>query len=110
MRERGARTKRPPIALGLLTWLRTTHRAAQRGRAARASSRRERESATAFESRRRRAAQPLQREDHRPGQRERNRDDEEEEAGGERRIGADVQLPEEADEERLADSQPVDRE
>src|SRR6266536_6321079 len=79
-------------------------------RPARASSRRERELATSFEARGRRAAEPLEREDHGAGKRERDRDDEEQEAGRERRVGADVQLAEEADEERLAHGEAVDRE
>src|SRR5581483_11882153 len=58
----------------------------------------------------RRPSQPLDGQDHRARQRERDRDDEEQEARREGWIGADVQLAEEADEEGLADGEPVDRE
>src|SRR5207244_4325010 len=50
------------------------------------------------------------REDRCARQGERNRDDEEEEPGREGSVRADVKLAEEADEERLADGEPVDRE
>src|SRR5580765_3687888 len=48
-------------------------------------------------------AEHLLPEDHgEPGQREQNRHHEEEKAAGERRVGAHSEVPEEADEERLA--------
>src|SRR5437763_4578349 len=54
-------------------------------------------------------AQVLPREDAEPGQRDADDDDEVEEAGRERGVGVDAQVAEEADEERFADGDPVQR-
>src|SRR5712691_8344760 len=109
MGECEARTQGAPIG-ALSGRLRTTHRADQRGQAARASSREELVLATVVETRPRRPAQSLPCEDRRTRQGERDRDDEEEEAGRECRVGSDMELAEEADEESLADCEPVDGE
>ena len=45
-----------------------------------------------------------------PGQREQERHQEEDQPGRERGVGVDPEAPEEADEERLADAEAVDRE
>src|SRR5215510_855993 len=55
-------------------------------------------------------AHPLPGEDRRTGGGEQEREHEEEEARGERLVGADAELAEEADEERLAHREAVDRE
>ena len=52
----------------------------------------------------------LPREDERARERERDRHEEEQEAGRERHVRVDADLAEEADEERLAHGEPVDRE
>src|SRR5580765_3117266 len=57
-----------------------------------------------------RPAQALPGEDRRPRGRQQDREHEEEESGGERLVGADAELAEEADEERLAHGESVDRE
>src|SRR5262245_60976993 len=53
---------------------------------------------------------PFPGEDQGTGDSHQDRDHEEQEAGGERLVGAHPHLPEEADEERLAHGEPVDRE
>src|SRR6266487_1666801 len=56
------------------------------------------------------SSEALPEEDPKAGERERDVDDEEEEAGGERLVGVDAELAQEADEERLPDGKPVDGE
>src|SRR5881392_487430 len=56
------------------------------------------------------AAEALPEKDPQSGWRERNRDEEEEEPGRERLVGVDAEIAQEADEERLADCEAVDRE
>src|SRR5262245_55513234 len=57
-----------------------------------------------------RSPRPLPGEDDRARRRHQDRDHEEEEAGGERLVGIDAEVPEKADEERLANGESVDRE
>src|SRR5829696_5497788 len=64
----------------------------------------------ASDARRARAADALPREDRRARRRHQDRDHEEQETGGERLVRADAEVPEEADEERLAHGEAVDRE
>src|SRR5215203_828193 len=64
----------------------------------------------ASDARRARAADALPREDRRARSRHQDRDHEKQEAGSERLVRADAEVPQEADEERLAHGEAVDRE
>src|SRR5256885_418624 len=55
-----------------------------------------------------RPPQALPEDDRHAGKREQDRHDEEEKPAGERGVGGDAELAEEADEERLAHADPVD--
>src|SRR5512133_232706 len=57
-----------------------------------------------------RSPRALPREDHRAGSGHQDRDHEEQEPGSEGLVGIDAEVPEKADEERLADGEAVDRE